>query len=289
MNDSYGVDPNAAASVDDFAKLLRQFGPEHGRFIFDFPSDWHAQIRHHLEDRVVGDVKRLKLTEQWLRTAKRSLLPTNARYLDALPWAKNAEYLIGVKRLIGPAGSRPPCIALEDVLIDHDALPDCRGGHIPRNPTAYAEVARPLMQISHKVVLIDPYLCFHELPKGSSKTRRTDRYAHSLKALLRVANAEKKVEVFKLMVSRARATLDGEAQFISDYRAIRSDVCGATGLQVEHGFLDESHHARYLLGNDCGLHFDHGFDTARYKNDDSTQDVVWIGRATLTRLLDQFL
>jgi|GEM_PF-5959522 len=27
MNDSYGVDPNAAASVDDFAKLLRQFGP----------------------------------------------------------------------------------------------------------------------------------------------------------------------------------------------------------------------------------------------------------------------
>lgn len=291
MNDLYGVDPNAAAAVDDFAKLLRHFGPEHGRFIFDFPPDWYAQVRLHLKDEEVGDVKRLKLTEQWLRTAKRSLLPTKARYSDALAWAKNAENLDNPSGRIGPAGSRPPCIALENVLIDHEALPDCRGGHIRRKAIAYADVARPLMQISRKVVLVDPYFCFHELHKVSGNVRRTERYSNSLKALIQVANAERKVAIFKLMVSRERATLAGEAQFITDYGAIRSDVCSAADIQVEHGFLYErlGQHARYLLGNDCGLHFDHGFDTPIKKNDDSSQHVEWIGRAALTPLLDRFM
>lgn len=291
MNDRYGVDPNAAAAVDDFAKLLRHFGPEHGRFIFDFPPDWFAQVRNYLEDKEVGDYKRSKLTEQWLRTAKRSLLPTKVRYSDALAWAKNAENLDNPSGRIGPAGSRPPCIALENVLIDHETLPDCRGGHIRRTATAYADVARPLMQISRMVVLIDPYFCFHELHKSSGSVRRTDRYAKSLKALIQVANVERKVAVFKLMVSRERATLEGEAQFVADYRGIRSDVCNATDLQIEHGFLDDKlgQHARYLLGTDCGLHFDHGFDTPSYKNDDSIQHVEWIGRAALMPLLNRFM
>jgi len=290
MNDRYGVDPNAAAAVDDFAKLLRHFGPEHGRFIFDFPSDWFAQVRRHLIDKGVGDAKRLELTERWLRTAKRSLLPTKARYSDALAWAKNAENLDNPSGRIGPTGSRPPCIALENVLIDHEALPDCRGGHIRRTPTAYADVARPLMQISNKVVLIDPYFRFHEeRPKGSGNFRRIDRYANSLKALIQVANVERKVAVFKLMVSRKSATLLGEAQFVEDYRAISSDICGATGLQVEHDFLDDrlGQHARYLLGNDCGLHFDYGFDSESDKKE-SSQHVEWIGRAALMPLLVRF-
>lgn len=291
MNDRYGVDPNAAAAVDDFAQLLRHFGPEHGRFILDFPPDWYAQVRHHLREGDLGDIKRLKLAEQWQRAAKRSLLPTNVRYWEALAWAKNAENLDNPSGRIGPAGSRPPCMALDSVLIDHEALPDCRGGHIRRTPTAYADVARPLMQISHKVVLIDPYFCFHELHKGSGNVRPTDRYAHSLKALIKVASDERRVAVFKLMVSRERCTLKGEAQFVADYRAMRSDVCGATDFQVEHGFLDDKlgQHARYLLGNDCGLHFDHGFDTPSYKKDDSTQHVEWIGRAALIPLLDRFV
>jgi len=292
MNDRYGVDPNTAAAVDDFAQLLRHFGAEHGRFILEFPPNWHSEVKRYLDAESIGDVKRLKLREQWLHTAKRSLLPTRTRYLDAHPWAKNAETLENPSGRIGPPGSRPPCIALKDLLIDHDALPDCRGGHIRRTPTAYADVARPMMQISHKVVLVDPYFAFHELSKASGSVRRSDRYANSFKSLIQTAHAERKVEVFKLMVSRARATLLGEDQFVADYHAIRNDVCSAASdLQVEHGFLDDKfgQHARYLLGNDCGLHFDHGFDTPSNKKDDSSQHVQWIGRAALMPLLKRFV
>jgi hypothetical protein len=180
---------------------------------------------------------------------------------------------------------------LEDVLVDPDALPDCRGGHIPRTPGAYASVARPLMQISNKVVLVDPYFCLRYLPVGLKKTRPSRRHIQSLRALIQVAHAERKVEVFKLMVSPKKAMIndvDG-AQFEEDLSGILNDV-GATGIAIEYDLLDDRHslerHPRYLLGNECGLRFDWGLDTA---DDNSTNHVEWIGRASLKPLLDRFM
>jgi hypothetical protein len=290
MNDRYGVDPCAATSLSELAILLRQFGPEHGRFIFDFPPDWYAQVRGQFQS--AGDVKRLQLTELWLRRVKWTLLPTKARYSNGQPWAQNAALLISDARsLIGPEGSKPPCRALEEVLIDPDALPDCRGGHIPRTSQAYADVAKPLMQISRKVVLIDPYFCLRYQPFGSSTTLPARRHIQTLKALIHVAQVERKVEVFKLMVSPKKALIQDEdgAQFETDLGEIMRDLC-ATGIAVEYDLLDETQtldrHPRYLLGNECGLRFDWGFDTA---NDSSTNHVEWVGTAALKPLLDRFM
>lgn len=287
MNDRYGVDPCAASTVFELASLLRQFGPEHGRFIFDFPSDWRAHVGDHFPG--ANDLERARLTEL-LRKTKRSLLPTNTRYSADLPWAKNAELLTGAQGRVGPAGSRPPCRALEDVLTDPEALPDCRGGHVPRTPAAYADVARPLFQISPKVVLIDPYFHLRYRPNGSA-TRVADRYVRPFKALVQAAQAEGKVEVFKLMVSAGRAMIneDDGAAFEADLDAILSDVGGA-GVEIEYALLDEDHsldrHPRYLLGNECGLRFDWGFDV---KNDKSTNHVEWVGWAALEPLLKRFM
>lgn len=289
MNDCYGVDPCAATSVADLANLLRHFGPEHGRFIFDFPPSWHGEVLDNFPE--VGDFKRKQLLE-WLHKAKRSLLPTKARYSAGLAWAQNAEFLNkDARSLIGPAGSRPPCRALEDVLIDPTALPDCRGGHIQRTPEAYADVARPLMQISRKVVLIDPYFCLRYIPQGLSKTVPDRRYARSLKALIQVAHAERKVEVFKLMVSPKKALVDDEygTQFEADLSAMLIDI-GDTGISIEYDFLDAIHtldrHPRYLLGNECGLRFDWGFET---RNDGSTNHVEWVDSVALKPILDRFM
>lgn len=287
MNDRYGVDPCAASTVGELANLLRQFGPEHGRFIFDFPPDWHAQVGGRFPG--AGDVQRKYLIEL-LRKAKRSLLPTETRYSVDLSWARNAERLTGVQGRIGPAGSRPPCRALEDVLLDPDALPDCRGGHIPRTPAAYAEVSKPLFQISRKVVLVDPNFHLRYRLKDSRETRLAYRYVNSFEELIRAAQAGK-VEVFKVMVSPSRALInedDGE-RFEADLSAIVNDA-GVAGIAVEYDLLDEVHsfdrHPRYLLGNECGLKFDWGFDV---KNDRSTNHVEWVGAAALAPLLERFM
>lgn len=283
MNDRYGVDPCAATSVGELANLLRQFRPEHGRFIFDFPPDWHTEVRMHFRD--ARDLERKKLTE-WIRAAKQSFLPTTVRYSGGLPWAKNAEYLTGTRSLIGPDGSRPPCRALTDVLSDPDAFPDCRGGQIPRTPAAYADVARPLFQISSKVVLVDRYF---RLRREKPPFRRSESHFRSLKALIRAAQDERKVEVFKLMVSEAMIDECGEAAFEADLSAVLKEA-GGDGVAIEYGLLDPAHpldrHPRFLLGTECGLGFDWGFDTA---NDDSTNHVEWIGRAALKPLLERFM
>lgn len=290
MNDRYGVDPAAAASVAELASLLRQFGPQHGRFIFDFPPDWFAEVRHHF--RGAGDVRRAQLMEQWVHEARRALLPSGARYSTALPWSKNAAHLVGdAKALIGPAGATPPCRPLEDVLVDPTALPDSRGGHIPRTPAAYAGAVRPLLQISPKVVLVDPHFRLRYQVVGTSRTRPSARHRRSLKALLHAAQAERRVEIFRLMVSKREALLEDadESRFQADLAELLREA-GASDIVVEYDFLDTSHpldrHPRYLLGNECGLRFDWGFDTM---DDNSTNHVEWIGAAALAPLLDRFM
>lgn len=290
MNDRYGVDPCAAGSLTELASLLRQFGPEHGRFIFDFPSNWYSNVRDHFRN--AGDVQRTKLTELWLSKAKTSILPAKVRYSADFDWAQNAAYLKDDARgLIGPAGSRPPCRALEDVLVDPDALPNSRGGHIPRTARAYVEVARPLLQISKKIVLVDPYFRLRYRPKGSKETRPSHRHIRFLRALIQAAQAERQVEVIKLMVSPDEAMVeeDDGAEFKSELRSLRESIGGAETV-VEHGLLDAKHsldrHPRYLLGNECGLRFDWGFDT---QDDGSTQHVEWVGGAALKPLLDRFM
>ena len=63
-----------------------------------------------------------------------------------------------------------------------------------------------------------------------------------------------------------------------------------TGISVEYDLLDDTHtldrHPRYLLGNECGLRFDWGFDT---NTDGSTNHVEWVGSAALKPLLDRFM
>lgn len=286
MNDRYGVDPCAASTVLELASLLRQFGPEHGRFIANFPPDWRSQVGGRFPN--AADIQRARLTEL-LRKAKQSLLPAKARYSADLPWAKNAERLTDVQGRIGPAGATPPCKALEDVLIDPEAFPDCRGAHIPRTPAAYVEVCRPLFQISPKVVLVDPHfhLCYRWGESG--ETRRADRYVKPFKALIQAAQAER-VEVFRLMVSPSKALIDEDdgERFEADLSAMLKES-GVASVAIEYGLLDEEHpldkHPRYLLGNECGLRFDWGFDV----KERSTQHVEWVGRSALTPLLERFM
>lgn len=287
MNDRYGVDPCTAATVAELAGLLRNFGPELGRFIVDFPSNWTSQAGVRFSK--VADLERARLTEM-LRIAKRSLLPTKTRYFTDVSWAKNAQRLTDVHGRIGPAGSTPPCRAWEDVVTDPAALRDSRGGHIPRTPFAYAEVAKPLFQISPAVALIDPHFHLRYRRKDSSRQFRAGRYINSFKALIQSAQAEGKVERFRLVVSPSRTMIneDNGAAFEADIKDILSDV-GCTHIEVEPVLLNEERdkqHARYLLGNECGLKFDWGFDV---KNDGSTNHVEWIGRAALEPLLKRFM
>ncbi len=292
MNDHYGVDPGAAATIEELTNLLRHFGPQHGRFIVEFPGEWYAEVKRHFG--AARDVERSKLLELWRRHASAALLPTGVRYRAQLTWHENAAYLLAAQdaqELIGPEDARPPCKPLSTVLLDPSALPDARGAHIPRTPQAYVSAAIPLLQISPKVVMVDPHFRLRYRAAGGGSPRPSHRHRRSLQALLRAAAQQRRVEVFCLMVSKAEVLLDAgdEKVLKEDLRSVQ-EAADAREIDVRHEFLDPGHplerHPRYLLGKECGIRFDWGFDIA---DDSSSNHVEWVGAKALQPLLDRFM
>ena len=290
MNDVYGVDPAAPANFRDFAQLMRVFEPGQGRFIADFPMEWFHDVRIHMTS--LTDVQQLMALEMWLKIGRNAVVPVNVRFNSAWLWAENAVALRGhVKKVIGTSGCPATMEPLDKVLLDPSSFPDARGGHIPRTAHAYAEAARPLLQISPKIVLVDPYFKLRFVDPRSGRIFRSDRHRKSLAALLSEAARWKRVETFRLMVSDEEALKgdqDGEI-FSADLEDIAQQADASGSIEIEWGVLDRSisaqRHPRYLLGMNSGLHFDWGFDT---DDVNTTNHIEWMGKSVLEPLLKMF-
>lgn len=286
MNDVYGVDPYAPTSANELISLLRLFGPSEGRFIADFPMDWIAEVRSSFgEDHPMAQARAL----EWLHRRRHAFVATRHRYLSGRTWPENAAALHNeVRALIGARGCAPTQMSIDDALYGVDAIADAIGALIPRTHEAYVGAAWPLLSISPKVVLVDPYFRL----RGPDRFKRDQAARHErvLSALLAEAQRRRKVEVFRICVS-ARSALEDDPRGA----AFETDLCRVASAEnirditleyvVLEDFADPRQHARYLLGRGCGIQFDHGFDTAR---DGSTNHVHWLKAAELTPLLERF-
>lgn len=290
MNDLYGIDPTAPSDLRDFAQLMRVFDTGQGRFIADFPMQWFHDTRAHMKS--LTDIEQMRALELWLKVGRNAVLPTDARFAPARSWPENAMALAGkVKKVIGAKGCPATVQPLDQVLLDPEGFPDARGGHIPRTAAAYADAARPLLQTSPKVVLIDPYFALQFFHQQTNQVRRSTRHWRSLSALLKEAVRWNRVETFRLMVSADKALIndeDGDA-FSSDLAELLKEVDAVGKIEIEWDLLDKSvsaeRHPRYLLGMFSGLHFDWGFDTDDEK---TTNHVHWMGKSELDPLLKNF-
>ncbi len=290
MNDVYGVDPAAPSDFRDFVQLMRVFEAGQGRFIADFPMEWFRDVRAHMKS--LPDVQQLQVLETWLEVGRSAVVPMNVRFNSARSWAENAAELTGqVRKIIGGKGCPATMEPLEKALMDPNGFPDARGGHIPRTATAYAEVARPLLQVSPKIVLVDPYFKLRYFDQRLGRFKRSDRHWKSLSAILKEAIRWKRVEIFKLMVSEDEALKedsDGEV-FTSNLEQVVEETGATNFIQIEWDLLDKKistqRHPRYLLGMASGLHFDWGFDTGDI---DTTNHIEWMGRSVLEPLLRNF-
>jgi hypothetical protein len=287
MNDLYGVDPAAPASMLEFVSLMRFFGPGEGRFIADFPGQWIHDVSQHIKS--FSQLEQMAALELWVRYGRYALLPTGARYNPKWSWSENATNLSEhVVKLIGTKGCPATLVPIDRALLDPGVFPDARGGHFPRTAHSYATVARPLLQTSTKIVLVDPYLKFRTTIEGTNSYRQVSRFRETLDALFREAVKWKRVECFKFAVSTKEAFHGdpGGKDFKSEMRKL-ADKNGAHDMKLDFCELDDhsSTHARYLLGMHSGLHFDRGLDTG---DPTSKNHIDWIGPAALQPLLVQF-
>lgn len=290
MNDIYGIDPVAPADYRDFAQLMRVFDVDQGRFIADYPGGaWFLHLKQHLNE--LATLEQMKAVELWLKVGRSALVPIQERFNPARSWPENAIHLHGhVKALLGGVGCPAILTPLAEHLVDPAGFPDASGAHVHRTPDAYVKAARPLLQTSPKVVLIDPYFKLRYYDERAGDFRPAMRFRKSLEALLREAVRWRRVEIFKLAVSPREALADDpDGSIFSDQLSALADASGAGQIEFEIQPLDPNNaidrHPRYLLGMERGLHFDWGFDTEDAK---STNHVAWISKSALQPLLKRF-
>lgn len=290
MNDVYGIDPAAPTDLRDFAHLMRLFDVDQGRFIADWPNGgWFPEVRRHLSE--FADIDKLKALELWLKIGRSALVPASGIFNPILSWVENSGALSSqVKALIGAKGCPATLIALDSLLLDPGGFLDASGAHVPRTADAYARVARPLLQTSPKVVLVDPYFKLRYWDERHRQFRSEKRFQRSFEALLREADRWGRVEIFKLAVSPREAWYgDPDGKLFHRELNFLAQEWGVSGIKLEVQKLDPAissdRHPRYLLGMERGLHFDWGFDTGDAA---STNHVEWISKSALQPLLKRF-
>ena len=286
MNDIYGVDPKSPSSLSELSALVRLFAPSEGRFIADFPMGWKEELREHMKS--ISDLLSIASVEAWIRLGGHALLPTNQHYKYNLSWLENSAFIRNdVVKLIGPSTEKSKIIyQIDKILNDPIAFRDSRGDLIPRTAVSYSNVARPILLRSRKVVLVDPYFTFRFLPSYKSNWQ-FDRRRNVVKEMLKVAKNGKFVECFEIFYVPEN-NIYGTEYIEDDLRNLIEEL-EFKNIQIAcHPLIKESNtkqHARYLLGLNSGLHFDHGFDTAE---DGSTNHVEWMGFSVLEQLLIKF-
>jgi hypothetical protein len=286
MNDLIGIDPQAPASIRDLTDLLRIFGPSEGRFIVDFPLDWKHELREHL--RTFSDLGAMVGDEIVKYRLAHAVLPTNIRFRSNMSWPENAMNLRGeVFKLVGLSGKQVNLVEpIDEVLSDPNAFPDASGALVDRTPDAYVAAARPILMVSRKVVLVDPFFTL----KFQSDFRGgwvPDRRRKVLVQFMLEAVKWRQVEAFEIFYSPSKTGRSIDAQRL-DFQGIVDEI-GASRISVDVHSLDrneaDKQHGRYLLGLRNGLHFDHGFDIAC---DASKNHVEWVSSGVLRTLLDKF-
>lgn len=286
MNDLIGIDPSAPGSMRDITDLLRIFGPSEGRFIVDFPMGWQKCLREHL--RSFSDLGAMMGDEIIKHRLAHAVLPTNVHFRSNMSWPENAMSLRSeVFKLIGPSGKPGNLVEPIDlVLSDPNAFPDASGAFVDRTPDAYVVVARPILMVSRKVVLIDPFFTL-KFQSDARSSWLPDRRRKVLVKLMLEAVKWKQVEAFDIFYSPSKTGRNLDSQKI-DFQSVADEV-GASRIAVDVHSLDhseaEKQHGRYLFGLKNGLHFDHGFDVA---NDGSKNHVEWVSSSALRILLEKF-
>lgn len=290
MNDLYGIDPAAPASVRDVADILKLFRSGEGRFIAACPSNWASVVAK--SNRWSDAQKHVVMA--YAEQIRRVLLPLRSS-VSASVWSENVPRLRseGVELFFGVDGCSVPINPLSSALEDPNAFADARGDHIPRQIPDYIRAAEPLLMLSTKIVLVDPFFGLWRRNKNTGEVVPDHPRRKVLGALLKRAAQLKRVACFKILLSEAALPDDCDGEDFS--REFQRIANGADAGRIELLFevledRDEGdQHARYLLGNYAGLQFDHGFAIDSRPDGKSKNHVHWMSESELAPLLDRFM
>jgi len=246
----YAVEPQVLSTWADFRYFADRFGNGHGRLISKYPESWPRLV---WEACVESSPLNRRRIEEGLKVLRNRLMKTKRAYDERTGWLENAEHAHKSEpfhAIIASSSSECAETIVAGELSDDSPLwKVARDGHVPRQAQAMSVLADSLLFHSTEVLFVDqhfgttskhgrPLAAFLELARKGKKLSRIEYHLNG--------SCEK--SLFKAGLDRQRPHLDlaaDEAILFIRWNCIE----GAENL-----------HARYLLTNRGGVHFDYGLD-----------------------------
>lgn len=274
MNEEFAIEPTAFENALQLKYFLEKFGFHRGRFIVGFPSRWIKQVHEHIQR--FPDMEQTRARRVLELYAKKAIVPSGGlSYEPSLPWIDNAHHAKEVHdpfhNIIAANTNSFGYKTAHELVHDVDDSFFGSGNDIRILGTAenYSRIARRLLQMSHEVVLVDPYLRL-ERPLREKVIKKfiataQEGKCRSFVCWVRHEEATKSIHTTK----------DYRVMLETKYKPSLASKSTLTVKLVNDANSTEKMHARLLLSILGGLRFDHGFEELI---DDRRVDVSLVSR-----------
>lgn len=246
----YAVEPQVLSTWADFRYFADRFGNGHGRLISKYPESWPRLV---WEACVESSPLNRRRIEEGLKILRNRLLKTKRDYDERIGWLENTEQAHKSEPFHAIIASSPSecaeTIVAGDLSDDSPLWKVARDGHVPRQAQAMANLAESLLFHSTEVLFVDQYFgatSKHGRPLAAFLS--SARKGKKLTLIEYHLNGDKEKGAFRAVLNRQRPYLDlaaDEAIIFIRWNKIEGQ---------------ENLHARYLLTNRGGIHFDYGLD-----------------------------
>ena len=260
MNEEFAIEPTALRDFKDVRYVLSKFGFHEGRFISALPGEWVKEVYAQIE--VLNDGPSKLGAKELLRITQKErggIVGSGVCFDRSKPWIKNA---IGCGREIAgilvsketkPEGDN--CQSIE--VVNESFFGSTRECKVRATVEEFGRVAARLIEFSHEIYLVDPYLLNNPHLHPSS--------LDVLKEFIRIG-ARGRCKNFVVYTEIKTSYEFLRKHFQGTGASIR--VC-----QIEQGNADDDLHPRYLLSKFGGIRFDKGFMPEDIRRDVSVIDI----------------
>jgi len=161
MNEEFLIEPSGFNSAIELKYLLEKFGFYQGRFIGKYPKGWVKEVYEKMN--TLPDIEQARV-RSLLEKSRHYLVPSGQPYESSMTWIENAHLQIEKENFMGVVAAESNHWGYPThEEMDSDTLP---GGHdvrIKGNASSYTKIAYRLLQLSHEIILVDPYLNLNKL------------------------------------------------------------------------------------------------------------------------------
>jgi hypothetical protein len=258
------IEPEVFANWQHFQNLYPDFGVSRGRLISKFPGKWVKRVAEHartlVQEGINTEMQAAKIEER-LRSDrfKLKLKSSGGRAYDPeLSWPQNADDATPPFDLIVTDGALKSGNRVGVDMLLRDEAPFLWGNqkHVERSKEQLIEVAAVLLSACEEIVIVDPNFRADE-----------SRFLNSIKHLIDMFEAGGKApKRFEIHTNRIRRPGESFVRGPHQSQWTRNLVPSLpAGWQLSVCYWDElpnggKQHARFLLTDIGGLHYDHGID-----------------------------